>query len=225
MFRHSSVPVAGHGEFFQGSLDDLRIYPVALTAEQIGQLHQHGTQALVVASVELQAELVKFYCDRPSFAATLAESRQRLPVAGVSLDRELGAAVLAKLKARFPQEYGKFFEWDGNQSPGVSRLERGRLSSAACRAADGSVDGISSVDRIATCQGHGRGPCRVGRGGSPGSAGRAPQVARRCGSVFTGVAGVGVRRRTAYPVSPGGLGSRCPVREAGNARDAQPDQR
>ena len=103
----------GHGEFFQGSLDDLRIYPVALTAKQIGQLHQHGTQSLALASMEVEAELVKFYCDRPSFAATLAESRQRLAASGVSLDRELGAAVLAKLKARFPQEYAKFFEWTG----------------------------------------------------------------------------------------------------------------
>ena len=71
---------AGHGEFFQGSLDDLRIYPVALTAEQIGQLHQHGTQSLALASMEVEAELVNFYCDRRSFAATLAESRQRLAV-------------------------------------------------------------------------------------------------------------------------------------------------
>lgn len=104
---------SGHSEFFHGGLDDLRIYAAALTAEQIAQLYQHGVQTLANASVEIEAQLARFYCDRPSFTGTLAESRQRLADSGAALDRELGAAVLAKLKARFPQEYQQFFEWTG----------------------------------------------------------------------------------------------------------------
>jgi len=62
----------GQSEHFQGGLDDLRIYPVALDPEEIADLHEAGATALDRLARELADQLALFYHPEASFAATLA---------------------------------------------------------------------------------------------------------------------------------------------------------
>jgi Tol biopolymer transport system component len=104
---------SGDGEFFQGSLDDLRIYREALSAEQIAQLNQQGIQAIARLSAEMEKKISEIYCEKESFADTLAEIRRRTVESGTRLDRDVSPAILARLKSRFESEYQQFVEATG----------------------------------------------------------------------------------------------------------------
>ena len=101
----------GSGEFFQGSIDELRIYREALDAAQVAALYQHGLQALAHGSAELEQRAAQFYCEQPTFTATLAATRRRIVDSGTPLDRDVGSVLQAKFKVKFSDDYQKFCEW------------------------------------------------------------------------------------------------------------------
>jgi len=101
----------GRREYFQGALDDLRIYREALTADQIRQLFEAGLQALQRRAEELAAHVATFYRQERSFAETLAHCRRRLAGSDIVLDAELAEALRARLRADFPKEYENFVTW------------------------------------------------------------------------------------------------------------------
>jgi hypothetical protein len=107
---------SGSGEHFQGALDDLRIYTDALSAEEVAQLYQSGVESIASYAKELDSALASFYRRHETFAQTLAGCRKNLVENEVALDRDLASAVLTKLKADFPEDYGNFTKWTGESA-------------------------------------------------------------------------------------------------------------
>ncbi|HUT91492.1 MAG TPA: LamG-like jellyroll fold domain-containing protein [Thermoguttaceae bacterium] len=103
----------GSGEYFQGALDDLRVYKEALSPEEIASLYRGGLDSIARLADELEKELAGFYSPGGSFAETLANSRKRFAEQGGELDRDLAAVLLTKLKAQFPEDYENFLRWTG----------------------------------------------------------------------------------------------------------------
>ena len=101
----------GRGEFFQGGLDDLRIYRQALTPDEIALLYRSGVKSLATFSKELEKQLAQFYTPTDSFAETLAGARKNFAEKGPQLDRQLAVPLLAKLKADFADDYANFLTW------------------------------------------------------------------------------------------------------------------
>ena len=104
----------GGGEFFQGGLDDLRLYAEALTPEEVAADFRAGTkQVMARALAALPAEWQPFLQEQPTFAATLVAARGMLKQSG----RECPPAVMnlfgMKLAARFPEDcanYARLFK-------------------------------------------------------------------------------------------------------------------
>lgn len=103
----------GQSEHFQGGLDDLRIYPVALTPAEIAHLHEAGQQSVARFHRQLEKQLQAFYAEEKTLAETLTRTRQRLLENGLKLDLDLAAVVLARLRAAFPQDYESFVNATG----------------------------------------------------------------------------------------------------------------
>lgn len=104
---------SGAGEHFQGGLDDLRIYAAALSAEEIGTLYRAGLEAILKRSAELQRVVETIHVPAAKFSHALAGTRKLLQKKAVVMDRELAGAVVARLKARFPEDCQRFFEFTG----------------------------------------------------------------------------------------------------------------
>jgi len=104
---------SGRGEYFQGTLDDLRIYKDALTPEQIASLYQSGLESIARISQELEKQVNAFYVPGKTFAETLANSRRNLHQKGIRIDRDLAGFVHAKLKAGFTDDYERFVSLTG----------------------------------------------------------------------------------------------------------------
>lgn len=101
----------GDNEFYQGGLDDLRIYAAALTAEEIAALHQNGRDAEARRLEQLNAALGTFYARGDSFAGSLAEARQRR---AETLEPELADAFERRIRGDFPKECADFGAWTGH---------------------------------------------------------------------------------------------------------------
>jgi hypothetical protein len=104
---------SGQNEYFQGALDDLRIYADALTPQEIAFLYRSGVESLDRISKELEKAISSVYSPGDSFAETVARTRKNIVEKGGKLDRELTGIILARLKIRFPAEYDKLVEWTG----------------------------------------------------------------------------------------------------------------
>jgi len=105
---------SGHGEFFQGALDDLRIYTDALTGQQITALYQRGLDALSVRFARLERRVKVLYHRGGSFAETLASIHAFWVGEESGDDRELIGFMLAKLKTDFPGPYHDFIRATGS---------------------------------------------------------------------------------------------------------------
>ncbi len=68
----------GTGEFFQGGIDDLRIYRGALTSDQINAMYRWGTAAIEQYTRRLVQALPDLYVKGDSFAETVGDVRLRL---------------------------------------------------------------------------------------------------------------------------------------------------
>ncbi len=103
----------GTGEFFQGGIDDLRIYSRALTPAQISLLYHKGVESLVLNAKEIEGQVGDAYVPGGSFAQTLARTRKKLAESGEQPDRDVAGAILVRLKASFPEDYASFLKWTG----------------------------------------------------------------------------------------------------------------
>jgi hypothetical protein len=99
---------SGHGEFFQGGLDDLRIYRVALSAEDITALYRAGLDSIATFSKELEKQVDAVYGSGETFAEVLANSRRNIFERKLRPDRHLSSALMARLKSRFIDDYETF---------------------------------------------------------------------------------------------------------------------
>ncbi len=101
----------GHGEHFQGALDDLRIDARAESAEEIEALYRHGLESIRRTLAEQDQAARAVFADAGSFAAALAGTRANLQAQKVKLDGDLAAAIAARLRASFPTDYENFLLW------------------------------------------------------------------------------------------------------------------
>jgi hypothetical protein len=103
----------GTGEYFQGGIDDLRIFAAALTAGEITQLFEEGLSTVAGEIGQYRERAQTLYQERATFAETMAATRK-------SLIAEAGPEVLvrivqSKLAARFADAYSEFLEITGSQ--------------------------------------------------------------------------------------------------------------
>ncbi len=104
---------SGVGEFFQGAMDDLRIYSAALTAEEIAGLYRSGLAAIEKRSAELARIARTLYVPGAEFSHALAGIRKKIAEEKIELDREVAGAVVARLRLEFPDDAEKFFTFTG----------------------------------------------------------------------------------------------------------------
>ena len=99
----------GHGEFFQGGLDDLRLYTESLSPDQLTAVFRGGTAKLARRAMpKLPDEWRPFLQERPTFSATLSEARKTLAQAGKACPPEVKSLFAMTLSARFPNECGTY---------------------------------------------------------------------------------------------------------------------
>ncbi len=97
----------GDGEFFQGGLDDLRLYPQTLTAAQVTALYQAGRDAIDQHLKAIEAAVGTVYVAGSSFAETVAATRRSLLEKAVVLDAEAMGALVARFRAAYAEETGR----------------------------------------------------------------------------------------------------------------------
>lgn len=105
------VGSAAGGECFQGDLDDLRVYAEALTAAEVQALWRQAQPVLERLARELEERLAPYCVTGGTFAEMLAGGRERLLAAGRSADRELVAALAARLGRQAPADAAAFEGW------------------------------------------------------------------------------------------------------------------
>jgi hypothetical protein len=95
----------GHGEFFQGGLDDLRLYTDALTPDALTAVFKDGAARLTAnALTALPAEWKPLLQERPAFAATLTEAKRVLAQSTRVCPPEVRNLFAMTVSARFPNE-------------------------------------------------------------------------------------------------------------------------
>jgi len=104
---------AGQGEFFQGGLDDLRLYPKALTAAQVTTLYRAGREAIDRHLKAIEASVGALYVSGRDFAETVAGTRRNLVQKAVPLDAEVSGALVARFRAAFPDDIERLQQWFG----------------------------------------------------------------------------------------------------------------
>jgi hypothetical protein len=98
----------GKGEFFRGRLDDLRIYPKALTSEEIGTLFRDGAEAAAAADAEVDQAVSALCPDAGSFAEMVVAARKNLSQANGPLDGDVKYALPRRIEKRWPGESSEF---------------------------------------------------------------------------------------------------------------------
>ncbi|MEI6647649.1 MAG: LamG-like jellyroll fold domain-containing protein [bacterium] len=94
----------GYGEFFQGGLDDLRLYTTTLSPEQVTATFKMGAAQLTVLNLAtLPDEWKSFLKERPTFSATLLAARQTLRQNNRACPPSVRNLFAMNLAARFPE--------------------------------------------------------------------------------------------------------------------------
>jgi hypothetical protein len=106
----------GRGEFFQGGLDDLRVYAAALTADEVATLSRNGRETLARRAKELADRVAAAYVSRPTLSETLVATRKQILGKNLRLDREVSDQVRGRFVAQFPDEVLTFSNFTG-QTP------------------------------------------------------------------------------------------------------------
>ena len=122
---------AGKGEFFQGGLDDLRLYAEALTPARIEAAFQAGAaQVTARATKDMPAEWAPFFQLRSTFADTLLETRLAVQRSGRTCPPPVKGLLAMNMASRFPKEcrtYAALFRQSPAlfvTSPDLSALKR-----------------------------------------------------------------------------------------------------
>jgi len=104
---------SGTGEFFQGCLDDLRLYAKGLTAAQVGSLYQAGREAVDQHLKEIEASVGTVYVSGATFAETVEGTRRNLVEKAVPMDGEVSGALVARFRAAYAEETDRLQQWFG----------------------------------------------------------------------------------------------------------------
>jgi hypothetical protein len=95
----------GHGEFFQGGLDDLRLYTVAITPVALAATFKTGASQVTARALSaLPAEWKPLLQEQPTFTAMLSAARKALSQNARSCPPEVKNLFAMTLAARFPNE-------------------------------------------------------------------------------------------------------------------------
>ncbi|MCF7974894.1 MAG: hypothetical protein K9N55_13830 [Phycisphaerae bacterium] len=105
----------GHGEFFQGAMDDLQIWGTAIGTEQIAAWHEHGIQAALARVTQPHEQLTGMYVEAPTFSETLAGTRRNLIKANRQLTPALTDNLLMRLFAKFKDDMHEFMQCTQSQ--------------------------------------------------------------------------------------------------------------
>lgn len=99
----------GGGEFFQGGLDNLRLYTERLSPDQLSAVFREGAAKLAArAMTKVPDEWKPFLQERPTFAATLIEARKTLLQGGKTCPPEVKSLFAMMLSERFPNACGTY---------------------------------------------------------------------------------------------------------------------
>ncbi len=101
----------GRGEFFQGDLDDLRIYATALTPGEIKSLNDIGRLQIEQRLKRVTAQVDRYYTRQATFASTLASVRRLAIEKQIAIDDDQASLLRARLRADFPRESSDFASW------------------------------------------------------------------------------------------------------------------
>jgi len=107
----------GHGEHFDGLLDDLRIYGDALSAEEVAELYRGGAKAIEGFARRADQDAGAVYVRGGSFVEAMAGTRTKLQGLPEEAGRRAAGRVLARLKADYPREYEEFLQRAGVSPP------------------------------------------------------------------------------------------------------------
>jgi len=105
--------LAGAGEFFQGAIDDVRIFNIALTGNQIARLYEEGLSVIQAKFKRYQEQAEDIFVDKVTFAETMAATRRN--VKDRSVPNVLARLVQVKLTARFSDECARFSKVTNSQ--------------------------------------------------------------------------------------------------------------
>jgi hypothetical protein len=103
----------GTSEHFQGGLDELYLASEALTADGLRQLYQDGLKSVAETYRILDEQAGGVYIQAASFSETMAATRKKLAENGTAADAGLSEAILARLRAAFPEECAQMLDWTG----------------------------------------------------------------------------------------------------------------
>lgn len=103
----------GMNEHFQGGLDELRLASEALSADSLRQLYRDGLQSVAETYRVLDEQAGSVYTAAASFSETIAATRKKAAETGTVADADLAEAILAQLRAAFPEECGQVLDWTG----------------------------------------------------------------------------------------------------------------
>lgn len=99
----------GHSEFFQGAIDDLRLYTEALSPELLAAILKAQTSRLTARVLtSLPDEWKPFLREYPTFAATLTEARKTLAQNKQDCPLVVKNLFAMSLAARFPTESASY---------------------------------------------------------------------------------------------------------------------
>lgn len=104
---------AGTGEYFQGGLDDIRLYGSTLTAAQVTTLYQAGRESIDRHLKAIEASVGTVYAAGADFAETVAGTRRQLAAKALPLDAEVSGALVARFRAAYPDEAERLQQWFG----------------------------------------------------------------------------------------------------------------
>jgi hypothetical protein len=105
--------LAGKSEFFQGLIDDLRVFNIALTGNQIAGLYEEGLSSIQTKIEAYREQAEDIYEKKATFAETMAATRRNLK--GRNMPGVLMRLVQAKLAARFSSQCADFSEATNSQ--------------------------------------------------------------------------------------------------------------
>jgi Concanavalin A-like lectin/glucanases superfamily/Hydrazine synthase alpha subunit middle domain len=103
----------GTGEFFQGAIDELQIFKVALPAEAIAGLFEKRLSAVLAEHGKHRQQAESLYQEKAAFAETMAATRGAL-IEETAPDA-LVRIIQSKLATQFPGAYSEFLEITGSQ--------------------------------------------------------------------------------------------------------------
>lgn len=102
----------GTGEYFQGAIDDLRIFKVALTPEAIARLYEEVFSVVLAEAGEPRQLVEALYQEKATFAETMAATRRNL--VEKTVPDVLVRMLQPRLASRFPDAYAEFLEITGS---------------------------------------------------------------------------------------------------------------